>query len=1067
MRTTSASGGYTGASGSYNVFLTNDVDRYFQIADINTIGYTNLTLSFGVFKSTTAENGSSFAVEVSSDGASWTALSMTALPTGTGTAIWHYRTATGTIPATANLRIRFRNTSAAPQFRVDDVLLVGDSVVDTPPKITSTTPTAGATNVAISSNITINFNETVDVTAGGVTLECPAGTPVAFSGLPANDASSITLDPASNLPASATCTVTAVATGITDNDGAADQLDGDGNGTGGDNYVFTFTTMSPGFTKIHDIQGSGATANSGTFAVEAIVVGDFQGVTGVNDFKLDGFFIQEEDADVDTDSATSEGIFVFCNTCPTNVNVGDKVQVMGTSSEYYNMSQLSATTAGAVAVVSSGNTLPTPSSLTLPVPGVNDPDLLDAMAQINAYYEPFEGMLVKFGTTLTVTEYFELFRYGQVVLAQGGRFRQLTDTSSPSVSGYTAHQIDMARRTVILDDDSNQENHALMENPDIPVFHPAPAGFSTTNYFRGGDTITNLTGVLHWSFAGFTGTDAWRIRPVVPAFSYAFTTGNARPAAPSVTGNIKVASFNVLNYFTTLNQRGANSSAEFTRQADKIVAAINGLNADVIGLMELENNGTAVADLVSKLNAVAGAGTYSYINTGVVGSDAITVGIIYKSGKVTPVGAAQALTAAAFTDPNGTGSQRSRPAVAQTFAENTWGERFTVVVNHLKSKGCGSASGSDADNSDGQGCWSDTRQKGSAYLVNTWLPSLATGVGDPDFLIIGDLNSYRKDTAITNITGAGYTDLVNSYLGAAGYGYVFDGQLGYLDHALSSATLTPQVTGLAEWHINADEVNLLDYNDTTKDSGEQDFEVKPTATTLYEANAYRSSDHDPVLIGLGLYPDHSSLSGYGDAWHNGSGAPRLGTAWSRDVNLGADASDDGVVGFVGLDPNWASGGGYITVDVRDVGGGACVYGWIDWNQNNSFADSGEAATPAFTSVDNPALQLNWAAPGVFDGSAPNPRSYNLRLRAVSGACGSHLLSADAAGAAAAAPLGPNADLPPTGGAANGEVEDHTLNFTPNAIHLAGLSAVPVARPLWLLALALGLSLALGFFVARR
>ena len=243
------------------------------------------------------------------------------------------------------------------------------------------------------------------------------------------------------------------------------------------------------------------------------MTGDYQGVTGVDDFKLDGFFIQEEDADADANPATSEGIFVYCQTCPTNVVVGDKVQVTGTSSEYFNMSQLNATTAGSVVVVSGGNTLPTPAAITLPVPGVTATDLAGAQTQINAYYEPFEGMLVQMGAQLSVTEYFELFRYGQLVLAQGGRFRQFTDGNAPSTTGYIAHQIDLARRKVILDDDSNQQNHALAENPDIPVFHPVP-GFSTTNYVRGGDTITNLTGVLHWSFAGQTGTDAWRIRPV-------------------------------------------------------------------------------------------------------------------------------------------------------------------------------------------------------------------------------------------------------------------------------------------------------------------------------------------------------------------------------------------------------------------------------------------------------------------------------------------------------------------------------------------------------------------------
>lgn len=726
---------------------------------------------------------------------------------------------------------------------------------DTPPTVSSSTPANNATGVAVNAAITINFSESVDVAAGAFAVECPTATPILFSAapaLPATGTTSVTLTPSSALPQSTVCTVTVDKDSVTDKDGTPENMAAD--------HVFSFTTAEPPtIAKIHAIQGSGSAVVPGTYTVEAIVTGDYQGATGTDDFKLDGFFIQEEDADIDGDSTTSEGIFVYCAACPTDVVVGDKVQVTGAAGEFFNMSQLSATTAGSVVVVSSGNTLPTPVALALPVPGVTATDLAGAQAQINAYYEQFEGMLVKFPTTLSVTEYFELSRYGQVVLAEGGRFRQFTDANAPATAGYTAHQIDLARRKVILDDDSNQQNHALMENPDIPVFHPVP-GFSTTNYVRGGDTITDLTGVLHWSFAGQTGTDAWRIRPVMdasnaPVYPYTFTSGNPRGAAADVGGNIKVASFNVLNYFTTLGSRGANSTAELDRQAAKIVAAFAGLNADVIGVMEIENNNDiAIADLVSRLNASAGAGTYAYIATGTVGADQITVGIIYKPAKVTPVGAVQTLTAAAFTDPNSTGTQRNRPAVAQTFDENVLGERFTVVVNHLKSKGSCPSSGPDTDQGDGQGCWNATRAAAAAYMVGTWIPALTSSSGDPDILIVGDLNAYRKEDPIANIEAASYNDLLDSLLGAPAYGYVFDGQLGYLDHALSNATLTPKVSGVSEWHINGDEANLLDYNDTVQDPGEQNFDVKPSATTLYEANAYRSSDHDPVIIGLCTTP---------------------------------------------------------------------------------------------------------------------------------------------------------------------------------------------------------------------
>ena len=951
-----------------------------------------------------------------------------------------------TLPASVDnqpqVQIRILTTNAAGSDEwvgIDDITISGTPIAgDVAPSVASTVPANNATAVALNADITVTFSEPVDVTGAWFDITCTSSGShtAAVSGGP----TVFTLNPDVDFLAGETCIGTIYAAQVTDQDSddPPDNMVAD--------YVWSFATVA-GITKIHDIQGSGSSSVAGTFTVEAIVTGDFQGVTGVNDFKLDGFFIQEENLDADANPATSEGIFVYCDTCPTNVEVGDKVQVTGPSSEYFGMSQLNATTAGAITVVSGGNALPTPAPVTLPIPGVTGPTLATAQSQINAYYEPFEGMLVQIGAQLSVTEYFELFRYGQLVLAEGGRFRQFTDVALPSAAGYEAHQIDQLRRTVILDDDSNQQNHALMENPDIAVYHPVP-GFSTTNYVRGGDTITNLTGILHWSFAGLTGTDAWRIRPVPSQFSYAFTPGNLRTAAPTVPGNVKVASFNVLNYFTTIDNgsngaRGADSAAEFTRQADKIVAALMGLDADVIGVMEIENNGTAIADLVTKLNAAAGAGIYAYVNTGVVGTDAITAGIIYKPDKVTPVGAVQVLSASAFTDPNSTGTQRSRPAVAQTFEENTWGERFTVVVNHFKSKGSCPASGLDNDQNDGQGCWNDTRQKGADYLVNTWLAGDPTGSGDPDVLIIGDLNSYRKENPITNITAAGYTDQINASLGAAGYGYVFDGQLGYLDHALSSPGLTPQVAGLSEWHINADEVNLLDYNDDILDSGEQSFEEEPDALPLYEPNAYRSSDHDPVLVGLGLYADQSDLPAtYGVAWHTGQGVPwRLGTTWTGEASSGTGTdSDDGVTR--NYSDSWNDGQGEIYVTVTGpVSQWACLNAWLDYSDGSAVAGVPELPDNLFNAnehvVNNLAMQagsnqlVTFALPaGVINSAA----EYNMRFRLVpdpnnDGACGD-----------VTATHQPEGGAQPTGRADGGEVEDYTFNPGPLAVTLASFDA---------------------------
>ena len=713
---------------------------------------------------------------------------------------------------------------------------------DVAPTVTETNPAEGATNVPVGSDISVTFSESVDVTAGAISVECPAGIPVA-SNAAASDVSSVTVDPASDLPATTTCSIVIDANGVIDNDGTPDTL------TGTTSFSFT-TGTAGGITPIHTIQGSGNTSAAGTFTVEGIVVGDYQAQSSG---QLRGFFIQEEDADVDADPATSEGIFVFCNTCPVPVSVGDKVRVTGASSEFFNMTQLTASTVASVSVFSSGNPLPTPASVQLPVPGVPSGDLVAATTVINAYFEAFEGMLVSYPDTLSVSEYFELARYGQLILFEGGRPHTFTAVNTPTATGLINHQIDLASRKIILDDTDNRENRPV-DVPNTPYYHPVP-GLSTTNFFRGGDTITNLTGVLHWSFAGGGSPNAWRIRPVTEAYNYAFTPVNTRPAMPSIDGRLTVASFNVLNYFLTIdtsntcaptqNQdcRGADSAQELERQRTKMLAALSAIDADVFGFMEMENT-TGVEPLA---DIVAGLPGYNYIDTGVIGTDAIRVGIIYKTSAVTPVGSYAILDSS--VDPRFVDT-RNRPALAQTFEENATGARFTVVVNHLKSKGSGCGPGDD-DTATGQGNCNGTRTLAAQALAD-WLATDPTGSGDSDVLIIGDLNSYAKEDPIVALQNAGYTDLVAAFGGSSAYGYVFDGQLGYLDHALSNPSLTPQVADVAEWHINADEIPLLDYNDDQRTADEAVFEEESDSLPLYEPNQFRTSDHDPVIIGLNL-----------------------------------------------------------------------------------------------------------------------------------------------------------------------------------------------------------------------
>lgn len=746
---------------------------------------------------------------------------------------------------------------------------------DTAPAVSTVSPANGATDAAIDGNIIVTFSESVTAGTGAFTLNCTTSGSVALA--VGGGPTSFTLDPQGNLAAGESCTVTVAAVQVSDAD-AVDPPD-----RPAADFVSSFSTAAPTgptITRIHAIQGPGnSVTGAGPFTVEAIVIGDFQ---AQGSGQLRGFFIQEEDGDADANPATSEGIFVFCNTCPVAVNVGDRVRVTGPAGEFFGMSQLrpSPTDPTSVQVLSSGNPLPSPATPILPVPGVPTGDADAARAAINAYFEQFEGMLVRFDTELAVAEYFELTRYGQLVLAAGGRPRQFTDLGTPSVSGFTDHQIDFAARSIILDDTNNVQNDAITGG-DKPYFWPRP-GLSSTNFVRGGDTISNLTGVLHWSFAGQTGTDAWRIRPVEPAFSYGFNRVNERPAQPTPAGNLKVAAYNVLNYFLTVDTssssstgncgptqsvdcRGADSPAELTRQREKLTQALLGLNSDVIGLIELENTPGVdpVLAIANDLNTVVGAGTYASIGTGAVGSDAIRVGLVYRPAAVTPVGSFAILSSS--VDPE-FDSSRSRPALAQTFRENRSGAIFTVVVNHFKSKGDSGLGGSsgicttqgpgadaNCDKGDGQSFWNDSRTRAAGALAR-WLATDPTGSGDPDFLIIGDLNSYRKEDPITALETAGYVDLIDTRLGASAYSFLFGGQLGYLDHALASPSLAEQVVDVSEWHINADEIPLFDYSDTIQDAGESSFERKSTALPLYESNAFRTSDHDPVIVGLNLTP---------------------------------------------------------------------------------------------------------------------------------------------------------------------------------------------------------------------
>lgn len=599
-------------------------------------------------------------------------------------------------------------------------------------------------------------------------------------------------------------------------------------------------------TRIHDVQGSGASSplTGQNVTVQGVVTGDFQAGDrdAPFDFNLGGYFLQEADDLADDDPLTSEGIFVADPAIAAravDVSVGDLVRLTGRVQETDGLTRL--TRVVDLVVCASGLPLPVATALTLPVPE-------------HDHLERYEGMLVTFPQELVLSEYFNYDRFGEVILAvpQPGMDRPMQPTAylDPADPRFAVEQ-DLIRRSRITLDDGRS-----VQNPD-PARHPDGRVFDLDNLFRGGDRIVNVTGVLDYAFGSY------RVQPTAPAVH---VVANPRQAAPDdVGGDVRVAVFNVLNYFDTLtsagnvcgprgNQgcRGADDEQELRRQRDKLVAALSAIDAHVVGLIEIENDADqgALRDLVGALNTAAGEARYVFVDTGPLGPDVIRTAIIYQPAFVSPVGE-HALLAGSFLDPNGTRQARNRPTLAQTFAATDGEGSFTVVVNHLKSKG--EACDVPGDDDVRQGNCNETRTLAAEMLL-AWLEGDPTGSGSKGFLLLGDFNGYAREDPIraviagpdgTHGTGEDYVDLLAEFEGEGAYTFVFDGQFGYLDYAFASASLAQRVTGVTAWHINADESDLLDY-DTTFKLTNQDL--------LYAPDPYRSSDHDPVIVGLKLSP---------------------------------------------------------------------------------------------------------------------------------------------------------------------------------------------------------------------
>lgn len=612
-------------------------------------------------------------------------------------------------------------------------------------------------------------------------------------------------------------------------------------------------------------------------AVEAVVVGDFQANDDDESRNLNGFYLQEEDSDNDGDLETSEGVFVFSDGFPVDVNLGDKINLIATVGQFLGETQLSNVTNIEI-IASDQLARVTPAVITLDETG---PVTRTTDGKYQPDLEAYEGMLVTFPQTLTITEQFQLARFNEIKLVAGERPFQFTQNNAPNAILFDESQQQLGAIRITYDDGLNTQNAniALLDGF---------SNYTEASATRMGDAITGLTGVLDYKWAGNSASqNTWRIRSHLNGSNLFTSTANGDSSNPRTSspeqpvGNLSVASLNVLNFFTTLDDgtsmtaaghfpRGADdltrfgiepAGAELDRQLVKLTNAILALDADIIALVEIENdfdevnnNSTAIEILINTLNANSETTEYNYVYPGsqFVGSDAIAVAFIYQTNAVAPTDGSSpaqldddtAMLLPSFIDhdfvasPIFNGPSTNRVSFAVTFTHLESGEQITAVANHFKSKGSSGLNdetSANFDQQDGAGFWNQRRLNG-AIAVQEWLASNPTGIATKHNIVLGDLNAYAMEEPIQYLLDNGFYNVEDE----DAYSFVFDGQIGTLDYLLISDSLIANMTSANVWHINADEANALDYN--------LDFGRSPEhfdATT-----ATRNSDHDPIIAGF-------------------------------------------------------------------------------------------------------------------------------------------------------------------------------------------------------------------------
>ena len=602
----------------------------------------------------------------------------------------------------------------------------------------------------------------------------------------------------------------------------------------------TSVSCSTASTPIADLQT--ATQNQ-QYVVRGVITADYRYDNGFS-----GFYVQT--ADSQSKPNLSNAIFVYLPAASQikGGTVGDEVILRGNLTTFENQLRIDQLSSEITTCNPNAGSTVTATPLQLPFDG-----LTNTTGHVPKRYQ---GMWVKLPQTLTVSENYNFGRYGQLSLSLG-RLYIPTNLFPAKSAEAQALALSNLNSKIELDDGYSNQNRT----PWLPV------GFNASNSLRSGYQLKNVEGILEYRFG------AWRIQPILNKAQPEIVkeTNPRNNIIQKESKQIRVAAFNVLNYDNAVvnglkSERGANTVSEFNRQHAKIISALKAIDADVYGLMEIANNGYDEKSALAYLTKALGS-DWKYVippKQNKLGTDVIAVAIIYNIKRVKSVN-----DAAIFDD----GTELNRVTMAQTFQPLSGGKQFTIVPNHLKSKGsCPKDSTSnDADQKDGQGCWNATRLN-AVNKITQWAATNPTKAAQPNYLFVGDLNSYAKEDPILAFEKAKYKVLLNDEKvgqGKNAYSYVFGvasdtngfGGAGNLDHAIADENLYAHVKRAFAWHINADEPTALDYN--------EEFKAPEQITAFYADDAYRSSDHDPIIVDLDLNntvittPESNSKSGGG------------------------------------------------------------------------------------------------------------------------------------------------------------------------------------------------------------